>query len=134
MMRLVVIAALLLCAATLLSAQVSAVVELHGRDAELRVRNPTSTALSVSISLYRDATKDGGPVTLGDSVSARISPASFTLQPGNVQTVRIRVREPVESGELLRLATMFTPIEADSTAGMRLRVRTRLITKVQAAP
>lgn len=116
-----------------LSAQVTAVAELHSGVAELRIGNPTTAPLSVELTLWRDATKEGQPVALGDSVLALISPASFTLRPGEVQTVRIRVRDTVRTGELLRLATLFTPLDAESPEqGMKLLVRTRLITKVVA--
>jgi hypothetical protein len=124
--------ALFLCAGGL-SAQVTAVAELRNGVAELRIGNPTTAPLSVELTLYRDATKEGQPVALGDSVLALISPASFTLKPGDVQTVRIKVRDTVRTGELLRLATLFTPLEAESVEqGMKLLVRTRLITKVVA--
>jgi hypothetical protein len=123
---------LLLCAPTV-TAQVTAVAELRNGVAELRIANPTAAPLLVELSLYRDATKEGQPVALGDSVAALISPASFTIKPGEVQTVRIRVRDSVRTGELLRLATLFTPHEVEAAEqGMRLLVRTRLITKVVA--
>jgi len=119
----------LLCAQGL-SAQVTATVELRDSVAELRVMNPTASQMSIDISLFRDATKAGGTVTLGDSVAALISPRLFVLQPGQVQAVRIKVRDSVTAGEMLRLATMFTPQASDSTAGARLLIRTRLISKV----
>jgi hypothetical protein len=122
--------ALLLCAHGL-SAQVTVGAVLRDGVTELRIMNPTAAPLSVEMSLYRDATKADGPVTLGDSISALISPRSFILQPGQVQAVRLRVREAVKPNELLRLATMFTPLEAlAAEQGIRLLVRTRLITKV----
>jgi len=126
------LAALLLSAPSAV-AQVTATAAMRNGVAELRIGNPTTAPLSIEITLYRDATKPDSAVTLGDSVSALISPRSFVLQSGEVQVVRIRVREPVKPNELLRLATMFTPHEAEAVAqGMRLLVRTRLITKVVA--
>jgi hypothetical protein len=116
-----------------LSAQVTAVAEMRNGVAELRIGNPTASPLAVDLSIYRDATKDGQPVTLGDSVAALISPRSFVLQPGQLQVVRIRVRDSVKVGELLRPAILFTPQAPDSSAGMRLLVRTRLITKLRVA-
>jgi hypothetical protein len=123
---------LLLCVGGL-SAQVTAVAELHNGVSEIRIGNPTASPVSVSLDLFRDATRETGPVTLGDSVSALISPRSFVLQPGGIQVVRIKVREPVKPNELLRLATMFTPSVPDSSTGVRLLVRTRLITKLRVA-
>jgi hypothetical protein len=127
------LAALLLCAQGV-AAQVTATAVLRDGVAELRVGNPTATPMSIDIALFRDATKADGPVTLGDSVSALISPHAFTLQPGTVQVVRVRVREAVKPNEMLRLATMFTPIEAtgEQVGSMRLLIRTRLITRVLA--
>jgi hypothetical protein len=123
---------LLLCAQGV-AAQVTAVAELRNGVAELRIGNPTTAPLSVELTLYRDATKEGQPVALGDSVSALISPRAFVLQSGEVQVVRIRVREPVKPNELLRLATLFTPHEAEAAEqGMRLLVRTKLVTKIVA--
>lgn len=125
--------ALLFCAHEL-TAQVTATAELRDSLAEIRVGNPTAAPLAIEISLYRDATKGDGPITLGDSVSAIISPHAFTLQPGTVQVVRVRVREAVKPNEMLRLATMFTPLEAtgEQVGSMRLLIRTRLITRVLA--
>jgi len=125
---------LLICAGGL-SAQVTATTELRNGVGELRVANPTASPLSVELTLFRDATQEGQPVTLGDSVSARISPRTFVLQPGELQVVRLRVHEILKPNELLRLAILFTPREAeaaDSSTGVRLLIRTRLITKVKA--
>jgi hypothetical protein len=121
---------LVLCAGGL-SAQVTAVAEMRNGVAELRIGNPTTTALSVSLDLYRDATKDGQPVTLGDSVLALISPRSFVLKPGDIQVVRLKVHEMVKAGELLRPVILLTPQEADSSTGMRVLIRTRLVTKLR---
>jgi hypothetical protein len=126
-------AALLLCTQGV-AAQVTAQTELRNGVAELRVGNPTASPLAVELSLYRDATKPDEPVTLGDSVSALISPRSFVLQSGEIQVVKLRVRETVKANELLRLAVLFTPYEAqaDVSTGVRVLFRTRLITKVKA--
>lgn len=125
----ILFATLLLCTQSV-AAQVTAIAEMRNGVAELRIGNPTAAPLGVELSLFRDATKEGQPVTLGDSVSALISPRSFVLQPGSIQVVRVRVRASVKVGELLRPAILFTPLQADSSAGMRLLVRTRLITKM----
>jgi hypothetical protein len=130
-----VVVLLLLLSARSLFSQVTAVAALKNGAADLFVGNPTSGPLSVTVSLFRDATPTGGPVTLGDSVAALITPRTFTLGPGEMQTVRLRVREPVAPGELLRLVTLLDPsIAPDSSQGVRLVFRTRLITKVRAVP
>jgi hypothetical protein len=121
----------LLLLSRVVRAQVTSVAELRNGVATLSVGNPTSGLLHVTVALYRDATPVDGPVTLGDSILARISPASFFLQPGEIQTVRLRVRAPVRPGELLRLVTLLDP-QAPAGSGIQLVVRTRLITKVRA--
>jgi hypothetical protein len=113
--------------------QVSAAVQLHGTDAEMRIANPTPRPLSVTITLYRDATKSGGPVALGDSVSALISPSAFTLKPGAEQMVRLRVMAAMKPSEILRLATTFMPVE-DYRPGMHIVLAVRVLTKVEAGP
>jgi hypothetical protein len=128
------LAALLLAALSPKAAggQVTAVTEMHRGVAELRVGNPTRSPLTVRLHLYRDKTREGGPVTLGDKVPALISPQTFTLLPGTVQIVRIRVRGLVWPGELLRLTTTYQPRESplEGSGGMRLMVATRVVTKV----
>src|SRR5882762_10226486 len=74
--------ALLIVVARALGAQVDARLVLHGRDAEMRVQNPTAKPLTVSVTLFRDS-------TLTDSVPCRISPQTFTLDPGASQIVRL---------------------------------------------
>lgn len=114
-------------------AQVTAIAELHQGITEVRVGNPSAWPLAVRLEgLFRDKTTDSTPVTLGDSVHALITPTSFTLQPGEVQTIRIRVRDSVSVGELLRLATLLTPIDTSTAQGARLIIATRLVTKVVA--
>ncbi len=108
--------------------QVDAVLQLHGRDAEMRVQNPTKAPLRVSVTLFRDS-------TLTDSVPARISPSAFTLDPGVSQIVRLRLQEPIKPGAALRLATLFMPVaEAKQQATMRIVLASRIITRVQAGP
>lgn len=112
--------------------QVTAVAELRRGVAELKIGNPTQQPLAVRISLFRDASDSGGPVVLGDSVSALITPSSFTLGPGELQTVRVRIREPVASDELLRVVTMLDPrVTRDSTPSLQVSVVMRLITKMK---
>lgn len=122
--------ALMLCA-KLHGQAIPVLTELHGRDGELSIVNPTGSTFHVSISLFRDATLEGGPVVLGDSVPARISPQSFTLLPGATQTVRLRVSGPLKPGELLRLAILCDPVDSVAS-GVVARVALRYITKVRA--
>lgn len=111
---------------TCAAAQVTAEVKLHNKVAELSV-GPVASPHRVSILIYRD----GGAAVLGDTVRAFISPREFVLQPNTIQTVRLRIDEPVRSGEVLRVATLFVP--QDSTAGtVALRVALRLVTKLAA--
>jgi P pilus assembly chaperone PapD len=132
MKLLALLAGALLCAPAV-AAQVTAVAELRSGVATLSIGNPTPGPLHITVQLFRDATVAGGPVTLGDSVSALISPSTFTLQPGEVQTVRIRVKEPVRLGELLRVVTLLDPQPPEAEPpGARLLVRMRLITKLLA--
>jgi len=120
-------------AAVKLFGQVDAVLQLRGTDAEMRVANPTPNPLRVSIALYRNAPTGHPP--LGDTVDARISPKQFTLHPGQMQMVRLRIQAVLHPGEVLRLATTFTPVEQpDASPGLHLVLATRLITRVQAAP
>jgi P pilus assembly chaperone PapD len=129
--RAALVVALLLLVARVLTAQVSAVVPLHGRDAEVRVGNPTLKPLRVTLVLYRDRVGSNPP--LGDSVPARISPRAFTLQPGAEQMVRLRLPSAPPSGTILRLAVTFTPPD-DRTTGMQLVLAVRYIVRVEAGP
>ena len=118
-----ILAFIVFVAARLLSAQVNAVLHISGRDAEMRVANPTAKPLKVSITLYRDS-------TLTDSVPARISPQQFTLAAGASQIVRLRLRTPPKPASVFRLGTLFMPVEDKSRPAMRITLATRLITRV----
>jgi len=113
----------------LLHGQVDAVLHLSGRDAEMRVANPTAKPLRVSITLFTDS-------TLTDSVPGRISPQQFTLAAGAGQVVRLRLRARMTAGARYRLATTFTPQgEAPPPRPtMRFVLATRIITRVEAGP
>jgi P pilus assembly chaperone PapD len=126
-----IIVAVLVLLAGVLSAQVDAVVMLHGRDAELRVANPTARALQISVAIYRNASTSP---PLGDSVAAKISPQTFVLPPGASQLVRLRVRAPVAPHELLRFAVTFTPVEDHPAPALKIVLATRIIGKLQAGP
>jgi len=107
----------------LLHGQVDAVLRISGRDAEMRVANPTQKPLKVSITLFADS-------TLTDSIPCRISPQSVTLAAGASQVVRLRLRTPPKPGSAFRLATLFMPVEDKSRPAMRITLATRLITRV----
>jgi P pilus assembly chaperone PapD len=109
--------------------QVDAVLVLHGRDAEMRVANPTAKPLLVSVTLFADS-------TLTDSVPTRISPKQFTLAPGGSQVVRLRLHARMTAGAGYRLGTLFTPVESPVSPRrqMQLVLATRIITRVQAGP
>jgi len=131
--RTALMVALLLLMARILMAQVSAVVQLHGRDAEVRIGNPTPNPLHVSLVLYRDSVGVNPP--LGDSIPARISPRSFTLHPGAEQMVRLRLPSTPQPGTVRRLAVTFLPIEEPTPqAAMRFILATRIIVRVEARP
>jgi hypothetical protein len=117
--------------------QVAAVVLLgaHG-DATIPIRNPARESLTVTVALFHGDTV-AGQVRLGSPVVALISPDSVTLAPGERQVVRLRVRESLVSGTVLRLVTTWTPLAktaapsvSETTAVARLIMVTRLISKV----
>jgi hypothetical protein len=117
--------------------QVASVLSLSNSEATTHVRNPSPTdSARITIEL-RHAVQVGTTVTLGPEVRGLVAPSTFTLAPGEDQTVRIRLRESVPSGTVLRLVTTFTPLVADepapgseTTAVARLVTVVRLITKV----
>jgi P pilus assembly chaperone PapD len=126
------LALLVLALARVATSQVTAVAELRGSVAELFVGNPTAGPLHVTVQVFRDATPAGGAVTLGDPVTALVTPATFTLASGEHQIVRLRVRDTVAPGDLLRVVTVLDPRPPDVAGpGARLTVVTRLITKLK---
>lgn len=129
--RIPIIVVFLLALASTLVGQVTAVAEMKDGVADVYVGNPSDGRITVSVSLFRDATKDS-VVTLGPPVDALVSPAAFVLEPHTMQLVRIRVRESVKPGELLRLVTVLDPrVAPDSTQAPKLTVVMRLITKIR---
>jgi len=124
--------------ATVLLGQVPSTVDLrNGQVASTIIRNPSPVeTLTVAVEL-RERFVAGGRVTVGRAIDALVSPARFTLAPGEVQTVRLRLREPVAPGTVLGLVTTFAPASVDAAAPgsdtapvARLVLVTRLITKV----
>lgn len=120
------------------TAQVASVLTLGAAgEVTTLVRNPSVVeAVRVTIALHHGSVVDK-QVVLEREVGALVAPATFTLTPGESQTVRIRVREAVPAGTVLRLVTTFTPTAADAPAPgsetapvARVIMATRLITKV----
>jgi hypothetical protein len=117
--------------------QVASVLTLSNSEATTHVRNPSTTeAFHVTVALHH-ATQVGSTVTLNGEVRALVSPAAFDLRPGEDQVLRLRLRETIAPGTVLRLVTVFTPTQADTpapgsetTAVARLITVIRLITKV----
>jgi hypothetical protein len=119
-----------LCAARL-HAQVQPVVWLdrHGAATSL-VRNPSPGAQTVTVELR-------GPLPALDGVRALVAPAAFLLAPGETQVVRLKVRDAVAPGTVLRLRTCLTPVAprvaAPETAVRAVvTVRTCILAKVVA--
>jgi len=119
--------ALLIVLGRALAAQVDAVLHLRGRDGEMRVANPTTKTLQVSIALFTDS-------TLTDTVQVRISPRTFSLDPGASQTVRLRLHVPAPPGAAFRLATTFTPepeVDPAPRPTMRFIMAVRYLVRVE---
>jgi len=94
--------------------------------------------LEVEIESLRRGEIVDAHLILGDTVTTLISPRRFTLAPEETQTVRLWIREPVTSGELFRLSTLFTPArermkpeQSDATIQAGLVLRTCIISKVR---
>lgn len=105
--------------------------------ASTMVQNRGADLVDVTVELRYGSVTEAG-VRLGDRVDALVSPAEFMLAPGDVQTVRILVREKLAPAEVVRLVTTIvprspaavTPAAPDSGAQARLTFATRLVTKV----
>lgn len=115
--------------------QVASVLTLTSGEATTLVRNSSSERQEVTVALHH-ATQTGSQVTLGREVAVLVAPSTFTLAPRESQTIRIRLREQVPPGTVLRLVTTFTPNTSAEAPGSdtapvaRLVIQTRLITKV----
>ena len=70
-------------------------------------------------------------MVLGRPVLALLSPRTITLAPLESQTFRVRLREAVPPGTLLRLVSTFTPLEATPATDDSTHVTTRLTTIVR---
>ena len=117
--------------------QVAPVIEIKSGRVQTIVRNPSHDTLRVTVALHH-ATQVASTVTLGREVAALVAPATFVLEPGATQTVRVHLREMVPTGTTLRVLTCFTPTAADrplpgsdSVPVARLVLRTCLSTKAR---
>jgi hypothetical protein len=109
--------------------QVAAVLSLVNGQGTTTVRNPSREPLAVTVALVHDtATQDH----IGRPVRALVAPRAFTLQPGEVQVVRLQLREAVPP--LIRLVTTFRVVDTTTTPTdrpvARLVLETRLVSKV----
>ncbi len=107
----------------LVHGQVEPVVTFHGGALSTMVRNPARDTADVTVELM--------------GARARVSPSAFWLAPGERQAVRVRLREAVLTGTILRLVTCVTPRTASlqgNAAGAvaRIYVRTCIAAKAVA--
>ena len=94
-----------------LFSQVNPVVTLDHGQATTIVRNPARESMQVTVKLHF-----GVGANLDREVRALVSPSAFTLAPGETQTLRLKLREPVAPNTVLRLLTCLTPTSADQPA------------------
>ncbi len=108
--------------------QVAAIITLVHGSATSIIRNPSTEPLAITAELL-------GPLPALDPIRALVAPAAFTLQPGETQTIKLRLRDVVPVGTVLRLRTCFTPVvtpvAGDATAARAvLLLRTCIVSKV----
>lgn len=136
--RLVLAAVLVAAPGLPAAAQIAPETLLDSRGyASTMVQNRGADLVDVTVELRYGSVTEAG-VQLGDRVDALVSPAEFMLAPGDVQTVRILVREKLGPAEVVRLVTTIvprspasaTPAGPDDGAQARLTFATRLVTKV----
>src|SRR3989442_12835314 len=96
----------------LLFQQVAPVVALLHGSATTVVRNTAPVPQTVTVEV-RSTGADR--ITPRDTVPALISPRSFTLPPGEIQTVRLRLSIVPPDCTVLRLVSCWTPVEVRST-------------------
>ena len=122
----------LLLFATPLHAQFEPVLTMHHGYVETLVVNTAPVRTRYDVALLARTAPDTGAIILGRTVTALISPRTFTLAPGERQIVRIRLRE-VSPTETLGLAILMTPVEAPADSaggGVRLTLLIRHVAKV----
>ncbi len=119
---------------TALLAQVAIVIQLVGGQATTLVSNSGLQTQQVSVALHfghiAEQVDHATYVVLEREVQALVAPADFVLQPGDRQTIRVKLRESVPRGTTLRLVTTFTPVaDANATPAAHLVQVTRFIAK-----
>ncbi len=106
----------------LLLQQVAPVVVLFHGGATTLMRNTSAMPQTVTVEVR--ATSPTDTITPRATVAALISPASFTLGPGERQVVRLHVRVDPH-GAVLRMLSCWTPVERVAATA-----RVHLITRV----
>lgn len=132
-------AALVLAAASGLASQVEPVIVLRRGYAETAVANSGRDTIRYAVELLA-RTVENGAVVLGRRVSARLSPASFRLAPGERQVLRVQLHEAAPT-PTLGLAVTMSPNDigtrtdaAPTETRARLVLVYRLVAKVVLAP
>jgi len=91
------------------------------------IRNSSRDVMAVTVELR-------GPLPALDTVRALVAPTVFTLHPSETQTIKIRLRDVVAPGTVLRLRSCFTPVVAPASDPTVVRavilLRTCIISKV----
>ena len=104
--------------------QVAPVVTIVHGEATTQVGNPGRAAQTVTLGLWRSLTDSGAPAVL-------VSPGSVVLDPGTLQTVRLRTREACSPA--WRWVVVFTPVTVTprlAAGSVSLTLVTRIIGKV----
>lgn len=107
-----------------LHGQVAPVVTITAGQAVTQVGNPSREPQTVTIALWRSLTDSTAPAAL-------VSPRSVVLDPGAMQTVRIRTRETCNPA--WRWVVRFDPVQVlpiGNTTPVRLNLVTRIVAKV----
>ena len=86
--------------------QVAIVVNMVAGQATTMISNPSRQPQKIEVGLYFGHIETQPDsvryVVLDSAVKALVAPSSFTLAPGESQTVRIKLRESVPGGTVLR--------------------------------
>ena len=90
--------------------QLAAVLTLHGGNLETVVGNNALAPVHVTI-VVRERAVVGDSVRIGAEIPALIAPREFTLQPGETQVLRVRVRRAPQA-PTIALVARFEPVDA----------------------
>jgi hypothetical protein len=114
--------------------QVAIVVNMVAGQATTLISNPSRQPQKVEVSLYFGHVEEQQDhvrfVVLDSAVKALIAPANFELQPGDQQTIRIKLRESVPIGTTLRSVVTFTPIFTSEIGTASVSVNLVQITRI----